>query len=137
MPAPTSSQETDNIMNRFLAISVGAIVGANARYWFGAWLDQTFPTGFPMGTFIINVTGSLVLGFFVVLTTERVALAPEWRLLVTVGFLGSYTTFSTFSVETWRLAASGSWALALLNALGGVGAGFVGAWLGGQVARML
>lgn len=124
-------------MNRFLAISLGAIVGANARYWLGTWLDQTFSTGFPLGTFIINVTGSLVLGFFVVLTTERLSLSPEWRLLMAVGFLGSYTTFSTFSVETWRLAANGSWPLALLNALGSVGAGFVGAWVGGQVASLL
>jgi len=125
------------MMNRFLAISLGAIAGANARYWLGSWLDRAAPTGLPMGTFVVNVTGSLFLGFFVVLSTERLAVSPEWRLSIAVGFLGSYTTFSTFSVETWRLAADGSWPLALLNVLTTVAVGFAGAWLGGHLARIL
>ncbi|HYN88488.1 MAG TPA: fluoride efflux transporter CrcB, partial [Ardenticatenaceae bacterium] len=115
-------------MNRFLAISLGAVLGANARYWLGAWLDGRFSTAFPLGTFVINTTGSLVLGFFVVLAAEHVALAPEWRLLVAVGFLGSYTTFSTFSVETWNLIAGGRWQLAIVNVLASVVAGLAGAW---------
>lgn len=125
------------MMDRFLAISLGAIVGANIRYWLGTWLDRAAPPGLPVGTFAVNVTGSLLLGFFVVLSTERLALSPEWRLSIAVGFLGSYTTFSTFSVETWRLAADGSWPLALLNVLTTVAAGFVGARLGGHLARIL
>lgn len=124
-------------MNKFLAISLGAILGANTRYWIGVWFDQAYATRFPIGTFVINVSGCLILGFLVVLTTERVSLAPEWWLFLAVGFLGSYTTFSTLSVETWRLAAEGSWLLALLNALGSIGAGFLGAWIGAQLARMI
>lgn len=124
-------------MNQIIAISVGAVLGANTRYWLGVWMDRIFAVGFPMGTLLINTTGSLLLGFFLVLTTERFLVSPEWRLLVAVGFFGSYTTFSTFSVETWQLAADGSWPFALLNVLVSVGAGFLGAWLGAQLARTL
>ena len=124
-------------MDQVLAISVGAILGANARYWLGLWLNRTLMTNLPIGTLAVNWSGSLALGLFMVLATERVPLSPQWRLAIAVGFLGFYTTFSTFSYETVRLATGGSWLLALANAMLSIAGGFAGAWLGGYLARIL
>lgn len=124
-------------MDRVMAISVGAVLGANARYWLGAWLDGRFATRFPLGTLAINLTGCLLLGFFVALTTRRISLAPHWRLLFAVGFLGSYTTFSTFGVETLSLFDEGSSGPALTNVLLSVVGGLAGAWLGARLADLL
>ncbi len=81
-------------------ISLGAIVGANARYFLSRWVARNFTAEFPYGTLLINITGSLLLGFFMAWTTERVLADPRWRLLVAIGFCGSYTTFSSYSYET-------------------------------------
>lgn len=124
-------------MSRFVAISLGAIIGANARYLIGVWVAQRFATTFPLATLIINASGSLALGFFLILATERLSIGPEWRLLFAVGVLSSYTTFSSFSVETLALANSGRQALALGNVLLNVAMALAGAWLGGHLARSL
>lgn len=87
-----------------IAISLGAIAGALSRYYLTLWFAKTFGTAFPYGTFFINLTGCLVMGFFITLTLERVAtIPPEVRLMVTTGFLGAYTTFSTYGLESWTL----------------------------------
>jgi len=121
-------------MENFLVISAGAVLGANARYWLGTWAAQKWGSAFPVGTFIINITGSLVLGFFLTLASERLLLDPRWRLLVAVGFLGAYTTFSTYTYESVSLMLTGQWLSGLLNLLGSsvVGALAVGLgiWLG-------
>jgi len=124
-------------VDRVLAVSVGAILGANARYWLGLWFDTRFASRFPLGTLAINLTGCLLLGFFVALTTRRIALGPQWRLLLAVGFLGSYTTFSTFSVETLGLLDEGSSGPALTNVLLSVVGGLAGAWLGARLADLI
>lgn len=124
-------------MSQIVAISVGAALGANARYWLGMWLNQALATSLPVGTLFVNLSGSLVLGLFMTMATERVAVSPEWRLAVTVGFLGSYTTFSAFSYETVRLAADGGRLLGLGNVLLSVAGGLAGAWLGSALARQL
>ena len=102
-------------MNRILLISLGAALGANARYWIGVWTAKHLGVAFPYGTFFVNVTGSLALGFLVTLTSQRIPVTPEVRLLIGVGFLGAYTTFSSLAVESLVLAHnSGHWH-ALLN----------------------
>ena len=121
----------------FLAISVGAVLGANARYLVGGWLSDRYGSSFPVGTLFINVTGSFVIGLFLTLIGERLVVADWWRPLVAIGFLGSYTTFSTFSQETLALAQTGSWWLAALNVLGSVGGSLVGVYLGTVLARAL
>jgi CrcB protein len=81
----------------YLVISLGGILGANARYLLGNWIAARYGTSFPYGTMVINVSGSFVIGFFLVLLTERFVVHPNWRrLFFAVGFLGAYTTFSTF-----------------------------------------
>ena len=121
-------------LEKILLISAGAVLGANARYWLGDWAAQKWGSAFPYGTFLINITGSLLLGFFMTLATERFMLDPRWRLFFAVGFLGAYTTFSTYTFESFNLLYSGQWLPGLLNAFGSTLAGLaavaVGVWLG-------
>ncbi len=121
----------------FVAISIGAVLGANARYLVGGWLSDRFGTGFPVGTLLVNVTGSFVIGLVLTLIGERFVVADWWRPLVAIGFLGSYTTFSTFSFETLALAQSGAWGLAGLNVAGSVAGSLVGVYLGTVLGRAL
>jgi CrcB protein len=124
-------------MNRFLLISTGAILGANARYLVGLWAAQRFGADFPYGTAIVNITGSLVLGFLVAWGSTRSALSPELRLLVAVGFLGAYTTFSSFTAETLTQAETTGIASALLNTFVNNGVGLAAAWVGMALARVI
>ncbi len=104
-------------MKDFLAISVAAIVGANFRYFLSRLAAKEFGPVFPAGTLIINVLGSFIVGFFVIWTSERVLLDPRWRLLVVVGFCGSFTTFSSYAFETMAYFEQGQWGLMLANVL--------------------
>ena len=98
-------------------ISVGAVVGANLRYLLSKIVTRASDAAYPFGTLIINVTGSLILGFFLVWTTERVLADPRWRWLVAIGFCGSYTTFSSYAFETMAYFEQGNWALFAGNIL--------------------
>lgn len=118
-----------------LAISVGAVLGANARYFLGGWIADRWGASFPVGTLVINVTGSFLIGVVLTLVTERF-IAPAWvRPLIAIGFLGSYTTFSTFSYETLALARDGSWIAAGTNIVLSVVASLVGVYLGTALVR--
>jgi len=101
----------------WLVISAGAILGANARYWLSRFALKEFGPAFPYGTLIINLLGSLVVGFFMIWTTERVLADPRWRLLVVVGFCGSFTTFSSYAFESMSLFERGQWLLTSANIL--------------------
>ena len=101
----------------FLAISLGAIIGANLRYWMSRGAVRWLGPVFPYGTLAINVLGSFVVGFFVVWTTERVLVDPRWRLFVIVGFCGGYTTFSSYAYETMAFFERGQWLLMATNFL--------------------
>ena len=101
----------------YLWIAVGAVVGASARYFLSGLIARNFAATFPYSTLLINFTGSLVLGFFLVYSTERVLLDPRWRLLIAIGFCGSYTTFSSYAFESFALMEQGQWLLMGLNAL--------------------
>ena len=118
-------------MNYFW-ISFGAVVGASARYFLSGFVARHVSTNFPYGTLIINVTGSLVLGFFLIYSTERVLLDPRWRLLVAIGFCGSYTTFSSYAFETFALIEQSQWLMMSLNIVGN-NAVCLAAVLGGAV----
>lgn len=98
-------------------ISVGAVLGANLRYFLSKIVTRYSDAAFPYGTLLINVTGSLLLGFFLIWTTERVLADPLWRWLVAVGFCGSYTTFSSYAFETMAYFEQGHWTLFAANIL--------------------
>ena len=104
-------------LNEILIISMGAVLGANARWFISRYAARIFGPVFPYGTLFINVTGSLVVGFFVVWTSERVLVDPRWRLLVVIGFCGAFTTFSSFAFETMAYFEQGHWMLMAANFL--------------------
>jgi len=96
-------------------ISLGAIAGANARYFLSRYAARVLGLVFPYGTLIINVLGSLIVGFFLIWTSERVLVDPRWRLLVVVGFCGAFTTFSSYAFETMAYFEQGQWLLMFTN----------------------
>jgi CrcB protein len=121
----------------FLAISVAAVVGANLRYLISRLAAQEFGSAFPYGTLVINIVGSFIVGFFVIWTTERVLLDPRWRLMVAVGFCGSFTTFSSYAFESMAFFERGQWALMLANIFSNNLLCLGGALAGMAVARAL
>jgi CrcB protein len=123
---------------KYLMISLGGILGANARFLLGGWVQQRTAdwSAFPWGTFLINVSGSFLLGLFMALFRHS-TWNDNWRLLLAIGFLGAYTTFSTFEFESLQLWMDGSIGLALWNLVGSVAIGLAAVWLGVVAARLL
>ena len=124
-------------MNELLIISLGAIVGANARYIISRFAAKLLGPVFPYGTLLINISGSMIVGFFVVWTTERVFIDPRWRLLVIVGFCGSFTTFSSYAYESMAYFEQGQWLLMWTNILTNNLLCLVGVLAGMGLARVL
>jgi CrcB protein len=114
----------------FVWVGLGGFAGANARYALGVWLVDRLGASFPFHTLLINVTGSLAVGVLLALFTDRLVVDPAWRLLLVVGFLGGYTTFSTYTFEALALAESGQWLAASWYILGSNGLGLLAVWLG-------
>jgi CrcB protein len=102
-------------VNDILVISIGAILGANARWIISRYAARVIGPTFPYGTLFINITGSFMVGFFMIWATERVLLDPRWRLLIVVGFCGAFTTFSSFAFETMAYFEQGQWLLMFTN----------------------
>jgi CrcB protein len=120
-----------------LVICLGAIVGANARYFISRYAAQALGLVFPYGTLLINVVGSLIVGFFLVWTSERVLADPRWRLLVVVGFCGSLTTFSSYAFESMAYFDRGQWLLMFTNIVSNNLLCLAGALAGMALARVL
>jgi CrcB protein len=120
-----------------LMIALGAAVGANLRYALSLWAVRQWGVAFPYGTLLINVAGSFAIGVVMVLLTTRFTTSDTWRLLLVTGLLGGFTTFSSFSYESYMLLISGSWLGAGLNILASVGLGLVSVFLGVGIARLL
>jgi CrcB protein len=114
---PTRTHGGDSIVNDIFVISIGAIIGANARWIISRYAAKVLGPVFPYGTLLINVSGSFIVGFFMIWATERVLLDPRWRLLIVVGFCGAFTTFSSFAFETMAYFEQGQWALMSANFL--------------------
>jgi CrcB protein len=120
----------------YLLVGIGGFLGANARYLLAHWIGVRYGTHFPYGTLVINVTGSFVIGLFLVLISERLPVHPNWRLFFSVGFLGGYTTFSSFSFESLALIQNGFWLLGLVNITGSVVLGLMATLSGVMIARL-
>lgn len=120
---------------RFLIVGAGGFIGAVARYAVGAWCETFWRREFPLGTFLVNVSGCFVLGLFVTLASERLPIDASWRLFVATGFVGAYTTFSTFEYETQRLTTTGALGWAVVNVLTSVVAGYAAVQLGIMLGR--
>jgi CrcB protein len=124
-------------MVNVLIIGIGGFLGAVARYGMALWIGQRWGRSFPLGTFVINITGSFLIGLLMTLMAERFTENPQWRLLLVVGFLGAYTTFSTFEYETGALLKDGEWLYASLNVILSVVAGFIALKLGEVIAKSI
>src|SRR2546423_9072801 len=130
-------KERKTIVTPYLIVGLGGFVGANARYVVGQWAAQKWGATLPYGTFIINVTGSFILGLFATLTLS-LGWNPNWRLLIAIGFVGAYTTFSTFEYETLQLIVNGArYREAMVNLAGSVVVGFAAAWVGVIAGRLI
>ena len=121
-------------MDRYIMVMLGGAAGSLARYVLSTAIMTRLGPVFPWGTFTINVSGSFLIGLLMTLLTERLQADPNWRLILVVGFLGGYTTFSSFEWETFSLAGGGSRLLALFNIAGSVIFGYVAVWLGAALA---
>jgi CrcB protein len=124
-------------MQNYLIIGLGGFLGAVTRYAVSLWVGQKWGRSFPLGTFFVNVSGSFLIALVMSLTTERFMVNPQWRLFLAVGFLGAYTTFSTFELETGSLLRDGEWTVALLNIVFSVVAGFIALKIGEVIAKTI
>ncbi len=124
-------------MKTAVAIAVAGALGALARYGVGGWISRRNNSAFPWETFVINISGSFLLGLIFTAATERWSVAPWLRSGLTIGFLGAYTTFSTFMFETYRLSEDRAHLLAALNIAGSCAAGLVAVYLGVVAGRAL
>jgi CrcB protein len=139
------STASDSILNAFgqpvirkpIAISLGAIAGALTRYYLTLWFANRFGVGFPYGTFFINLTGCFIMGFFVTVAEQVALITPEIRLLIGVGFLGSYTTFSTYELDARNLIRDANFILALFYWFSSAILGVISLQLGIIFARLL
>jgi fluoride exporter len=120
----------------YLLIGIGGFLDANARYVVAEWVTERLGASFPYGTVVINVSGSFILGFFLIFISERLSVHPNLRLFFAIGFLGAYTTCSTFSFENFALLQERSYLLALANMLGSVALGLMAVVAGIIVARL-
>ncbi|HEV2305609.1 MAG TPA: fluoride efflux transporter CrcB [Candidatus Acidoferrales bacterium] len=121
----------------YLWIAVGAVAGASARYFLSGYITRIIPSSFPYGTLLINISGSLALGFFLIWTSERVLADPRWRLLFAVGFCGSFTTFSSYAFETFGLFEQGQWLLTGANIIASNALCLISVLAGAALARWL
>jgi CrcB protein len=122
---------------KIFAVGCGGFLGAIARYELANLIGTRLKTDFPFSTFIINITGSFILAFFMTLILGKFAVNPLWRLFFAVGFLGAYTTFSTLEYETFSLINDSQFFLASLNILGSATAGLFAVWLGNFMAKLI
>ncbi len=120
-------------MLKYLMVGIGGSLGSVLRFWLGSYIGSKMGTRFPYGTFIINVTGSFLVGLVFALLTVKTQWSPNWRYLIPIGFIGGYTTFSSFEYETLRSIQDGQIELGLLYVASSVVVGFVAVW-GGMVA---
>jgi CrcB protein len=121
----------------YLVIGAGGFIGAIMRYITAIWVGQSWGRSFPLGTFVVNVGGSFLIGLLMTLLAEKYMANPQWRLFLVVGFLGAFTTFSTFEYETANLAKDGELLLAALNVILSVFCGFAAFKIGQMLVKLL
>lgn len=124
-------------MDRYALIALGGAAGAIARYQVAALIQARIPAGLFWGTFVVNISGCVIMGAVMTLLSEKVGIHPNWRFLIPIGFIGSYTTFSAFEFETYRAVTEGSILLGAANVVGSVLAGYVAIWLGIILTRII
>jgi fluoride exporter len=121
----------------YALVAIFGAAGAVSRYALDGWISDLTHGQFPWGTFVVNLVGAFALGLVVALTTERLLPHPDWRVALGIGYLGSFTTFSTYTYESVKLAEDGALGLALLNSAGMLALGLLAAATGLAAGRAL
>ncbi len=124
-------------MQKYFLIAVGGSLGTIARYWVGSAVASRWGTKFPYGTFVINISACMIIGFSLTYLGKRVELSPAWRYLIPTGFIGAYSTFSTYEWETLSSLRAGAFLLAALYAIGSLVLGLAAAWGGAVLAEVI
>ena len=124
-------------LSKYLYIAVGGALGSMARFWVGSAVASRLGTKFPYGTFVINITACAIIGFSLTFLAKRTDLNPAWRFLVPVGFVGAYSTFSTYEWEALSTLRSGAFSMAALYAFSSLFLGLVAVWCGVLIAEMI
>ncbi len=124
-------------MQKYLLIAAGGALGSLARYWVGSAVSNRMGIRFPYGTLLVNITACVIIGFSITYLGRRADLSPAWRYLIPVGFVGAYSTFSTYEWETLSTMRSGAFFLAALYALGSLVLGLIAVWGGSRLAEIL
>lgn len=124
-------------MINYIVVFAGGGIGSVARFLLATWIGQKWGRSFPLGTFMVNVSGSFLIGFLMTLMAELFIENPQWRLFLVIGGLGGYTTFSTFQYETGKLVIDGELGYAALNLILSVAVGFVALKLGEITAKIV
>ena len=124
-------------MQKYFLIAFGGALGSMARYWVGSTIGGRMGTKFPYGTFVINITACVIIGFSLTVLAKRADLNPAWRFLVPVGFIGAYSTFSTYEWETLSTIRTGAFLLAALYAVSSLILGLAAVWAGSAIAEIL
>ena len=124
-------------MYTYLAIAFGGALGALSRYWITVSIERFNGTGFPLGTFMVNLLGSFLISLLYILFAEKLSVADQWRPVIITGFLGAMTTFSTFSLDALLLFQQGHYNTALFYVLSSVMICIFAAYVGMQIARIL
>jgi CrcB protein len=124
-------------LQKYLLIALGGAAGSIARYWVGSTVSGRIGTKFPYGTFVINITACIIIGFTLTFLSKRADLSPAWRYLVPIGFIGAYSTFSTYEWETLSTLRSGAFFLAALYAGGSFVLGLIAVWGGSWLAEVI
>ena len=124
-------------MQKYFLIALGGAFGSMARYWVGSTVVNRMVTKFPYGTFVINITACAIIGFSLTLLAKRADLNPAWRFFVPVGFIGAYSTFSTYEWETLSTIRTGAFFLGALYAVSSLVLGLVAVWCGSVIAEII
>ena len=124
-------------MQKYLLIALGGGLGSIARYWVGSAIGSRTGVRFPYGTLVVNITACAIIGFALTWFSQRAEINPEWRYLFAVGFIGAYSTFSTYAWETLSTLRSGAFALASIYAVGSLALGLAAVWCGAALAEVL
>lgn len=124
-------------MSNYGLIAIGGAAGALARYFVAAAIQSRIPSTFPWGTFVVNISGCFVMGLVASVLLDRMTSSIGMRYLLAVGFLGAYTTFSTFELETFRAVTARAWFVGSTNVAGSVVAGYCALWVGIVLGRQL
>jgi len=122
---------------KIMLLGIGGFIGSNMRYWISNLVMNSLGSYIPYGTLIVNALGSFILVFLAIYGTEVVEVDPRLRILLGTGMMGAFTTFSTFSLETFSLIKSSNYLLALINIVSNIGIGLCAAWLGFVAAKSL